>query len=87
MYPNYEMLPAEMKLRLCVVLSKSQYIRQFYFGEPLTQDELKSIVMGVMLDEKLYSAICVSFNSGIVGVVASHMREFIKVIYERNNFV
>lgn len=81
-FPNYNMLPAEMRLRLCVVLSKSPYIRKFFFGEPLTQDELKPVVSSVLLDDNLYAALCVNFNNGILGVVASHMREFIKVVYE-----
>ncbi len=82
MFPNYNMLPSDIRLRICVALSKSPFIRKFYFGEPVTQDELKSIVSGILLDDDLYAALCVNFNTGVVGIVASHLREFIKVIYD-----
>lgn len=82
LYPNYPLLPDEIRLKLCLALARTPQLNKFYFGGQCAEAELADMLSPQLDDKHAYEHLCRKFPSSSFQVVRAYVKEFTKVIYE-----
>jgi len=82
-YRNFRLLPEIMQLRICLTLTRSQLLREFYLeNRQLTPEQMEQLIRPVLQDDELYPWLSRIIDPRSHALVGVYLKEFARLFYK-----